>query len=77
MQNASCFTFNKSLSLKHPSPAPLSSGPAPGESMSPVPGPSCHGRLRGGSEAISMPCREEERSLLAGEELSCILWSGR
>lgn len=58
-------------------PAPLSSGPVPGESMSPVPGPSCHGRLRGGNEAISIPCSDEERSLLAGEGLSCILWSGR
>lgn len=32
-----------------------------------VPDPSCQGRFRGGREAMSMPWREEERSLLAGE----------
>lgn len=54
-------------------PLPLSSGGPPGASISlwsEVPGPSCQGRLRGGSEAMSMPWSEEARSLLAGECLS-------
>lgn len=51
-------------------PLLLSSGGPPGASISlwsEVPGPSCQGRLRGGSEAMSMPWSEEERSLLAEE----------
>lgn len=49
---------------------PRSSEGPPGASISlcsEVPGPSCQGRFRGGRDAMSMPWREEERSLLAGE----------
>lgn len=55
--------------LPSPLPPQSSAGP-PGASISlcsEVPGPSCQGRFRGGRDAISMPCSEEDRSLLAGE----------